>query len=151
MTQEELQKEILKSNAAIKTGLDSLLKRFLSTSDRKFLFELVTKVVKPASVDSMIGQGVIVLAAATSATVVEQNQIRFTTTIINAGANDAYLAFQDGPAIATAGILLRANGGTMAFGRGTDMPYQGRVTGISTLGTTLVITSFNLPVAELEF
>jgi hypothetical protein len=120
-------------------------KRVLTTSDRKFLLDLVTQVVKPPLVNATIGAGQVVLAAATSATVIEQNEINWSTTIVNAGDADAYLSFQQGPAVTLRGMLLLAHGGSVTFGRGTDIPYLGRVTGFSTAGTTLVFVQFSMP------
>jgi|WetSurMetagenome_2_1015567.scaffolds.fasta_scaffold53657_2 hypothetical protein len=125
-------------------------KRMLSTSDRKFLYELVTKIVKPAIADSNIPAGAIALVAA-SQIVLQQNELRWCAWIINAGLNDAFLTFVNQAAGVTTGATLKP-GGTAVFGRGTDSPHLGTVTAISNAaGTTLTFVEWSVPYAELEF
>ena len=130
--------------------ISQLQKRLLTTSDRKFLYDLVTKVARPAIVYANINSGAIALVAA-SQIVVNQNELRWACWVVNAGVNDAFLTFGDAVAVATAGGTLKP-GGTAVFGRGTDSPHLGTVTGISnSAGTTLTFVEWSLPATELEF
>jgi hypothetical protein len=132
--------------------LQTQLKKGLFTDDdRKFLYKLVSRFVLPLISNAITGNGAVVLAAGVSATVLEDNAQRWSCTVTNSAAGDAYLNFWQGPTLNTTGLLLRANGGSITFGRGTDIPYNGRVTGFSTGGTTLTYVEFNIPIQELEF
>jgi hypothetical protein len=49
-------------------------------------------------------------------------------------------------------VTLAANGGAFWFGRDTDVPYQGRVTGISNAaGTTLGFVEISRENETIEF
>jgi hypothetical protein len=153
MTNEEAQlfQQTNSKLEALTASIKQLAERMLTTSDRKFLFQLVTNYVLPLISNAMTGNGAVVLGAATSGTIVEANDTRWSCTITNSGANDAFVNFWQGATLVTTGLLLRANGGAVTFGRGTDIPYNGRVTGFSTAGTTLTFVEFNIPIQELEF
>jgi hypothetical protein len=154
MIRENEQDVLLRLGAEVRQlneTVQALAERSLKTSDRKFLFDLVTKFLKPGARTAQIGNGVVTLVAA-SQTIVEKNEARSVAIITNTGANAATLTLQEGAAVATQAVTLAANGGAFWFGRDTDVPYQGRVTGISNAaGTTLGFVEISRENETIEF
>jgi len=81
---------------------------------------------------------VVALAAATDTLVSAVNRRRKWLLIINDGANDAYLMLEGKTAVVNQGIRLDAAGG--AWEVTLTNPYYGEVRGISTGGSTLILS-----------
>jgi hypothetical protein len=134
MTQDQFQDNVLKA----------LSENSLTTGDRNWLFNLISKIMRPSIIDATTKNGAVTLAAGTSGEVARMNSNRWNLTIVNAGANPAYLNYSDNAAVDVTGSYLGANGGAISLGRGTDIPYSGEINAISAAGTTLVFVEFSV-------
>jgi len=84
-----------------------------------------------------------VTVGTSSTLIVNYNPDRLVCTIVNNGLTDVYLA-KGSPAQTNSGILLKANGGSYSFGRGTDDKYTGPIYGISSASDVVVVTEVNV-------
>lgn len=84
--------------------------------------------------------GKAVTVGATSTKILDKNDRRIFAAIVNDSVNEVYLTLGETPAVASAGIRLNANGGSIVFGLATDIPYTGQVNGIASgsSGVTVV-------------
>lgn len=120
----------------------------LSTDDRNFLSKELKKYFgsRLGSSQAVNGGGAVTLVGGTAAIILEQNDFRMVATIVNTDTvNDLYLNFSNNTAVTATGILLKVNGGSITFGRGTDIPYTGRVWAISAGTPTVVFTEISIP------
>jgi hypothetical protein len=123
----------------------------LVSQDEQFFTKIINAAVDkinkelryPPGSTNAINLGSIVNVAAASITLFEINPTRFVSTITNTGGNAASVCFGQ-VAILGAGIPLPPLA-VLVFGRGTDIPYTGKVTVISiAAATTLALTEVNI-------
>lgn len=81
-----------------------------------------------------------VTVGASSTKILDKNDSRIFATIVNDSANTVYITLGDTPAVSATGIRLNANGGSLVFGLGTDIPYTGQVNGIASGASNVVVT-----------
>jgi hypothetical protein len=107
--------------------------------------KLSPKSQTPPGSTQAINQGALfTLAAGVSQQIFDINEQRLVATAVNSGNDLVYLNFSNNVAVTATGIMLVTAGGAIVFGRGTDIPYTGRVYAISALGSTVVTTETNI-------
>jgi hypothetical protein len=116
--------------------------------DRQFLIDLVKTLLKPVAVQASNAGDAKIFAAGVADVIFQRNDSRAVATVVNAGANPAYINF-GANAFAGTGILLNS-GGSIVLGRSTDIAYTGSVWATSAAGTTLVFTEANMQQEEVR-